>query len=107
MHSERMSKLEMRIGGAAGKVIAECPAVDIDKMVSLVEEFREIRCEDMMWKTCEHTHTLPAFDAFDRTLASSGIAVAETFDIFDRCEVWSVMPSGDAVRACLVWHKGF
>ena len=50
MHSERMSKLEMRIGGAAGKVIAECPAVDIDKMVSLVEEFREIRAEDMMWK---------------------------------------------------------
>ena len=105
MHSERMSKLEMRIGGAAGKVIAECPAVDIDKMVSLVEDFREIRCEDRNWAPVNDT--LPAFALFDKALKSSGLAVADSFDIFDKCSVWNVLPNGDSVRVITVWNKGF
>ena len=97
-----MSKLELRVGK---KVIAACDSERIDEMVSLVEDFREIRCEDKNWEV--ENDTLPAFALFDEALKSSGMATADSFDIFDKCEVWSVMPSGDSVRACLVWHKGF
>ena len=97
-----MSKLEMRVGK---KVIAECDSERIDEMVSLVEDFREIRCDDTMWEAVNDT--IPAFEAFDKALKSSGMATSDSFDIFDKCEVWSVMPSGDSVRACLVWNKGF
>ena len=97
-----MSKLEMRVGK---KVIAECDSERIDEMVSLVEDFREIRCDDTMWEPVNDT--LPCFDAFDKALKSSGLATADIFDVFDKCEIWSVMPNGDSVRACLVWHKGF
>ena len=99
---ERHSKLELRIGK---KVIAETPSVNIDSMVDLVNVFRDIRCEDRNWAPVNDT--LPAFALFDKALKSSGLAVADSFDIFDKCEVWSVMPNGDSVRACLVWHKGF
>ena len=100
--SERHSKLELRIGK---KVIAETPSVNIDSMVDLVNVFRDIRCEDRNWAPVNDT--LPAFELFDKALASSGMAVCDSFDIFDKCSVWNVLPNGDSVKVITVWNKGF
>jgi len=97
-----MSNLELRIGK---KVIAKTPSVNIDEMVSLVERFREIRCEDTMWEPVNDT--LPCFDAFEKALKSSGLATADNFDVFDKCSVWNVLPNGDSVKVITVWNKGF
>ena len=99
---ERLSKLELRIGK---NVIAETPSVNIDKMVDLVNRFRDIRCDDTMWEPVNDT--LPCFEAFEKTLRESGLARTHVFDVFEKCEVWSVLPNGDSVRACLVWNRGF
>ena len=96
------NRVELRVGK---KVIAEVSQEEMDKMVDLVESFRDIRCDDTMWEPVNDT--LPCFDAFEKALKSSGLATADIFDVFDKCEIWSVMPNGDSVRACLVWHKGF
>ena len=100
--SERHSKLELRIGK---RVIAETPSANIDEMVSLVEDFREIRCDDTMWEPVNDT--LPAFELFDKALKSSGLAVCDSFDIFDKCSVWNVLPNGDSVKVTTVWNRGY
>ena len=96
------NRVELRVGK---KVIAEVSHEEMDKMVSLVESFRDIRCDDTMWEPVNDT--LPCFDAFEKTLKSSGLATADIFDVFDKCSVWSVLPNGDSVKVITVWNKGF
>ena len=97
-----MNKLELRVGK---KVIAE--TIDLDKMVSLVKTFSEIRNDDSMWEITEDNDTLPCFDAFEKALTESGIATTKIFDVFDRCSVWNTLPNGDSVKVKSVWSKGF
>ena len=94
--------LELRIGK---NVIAETPSVNIDAMVDLVNRFRDIRCDDTMWEPVNDT--LPCFDAFDKALKSSDIAVCDSFDVFDKATLWSVTRMGDSVKVMTVWNKGF
>ena len=105
--SERHSKLELRIGK---RVIAETPSANIDEMVSLVEDFREIRCDDTMWEPVDDK--LPGFDAFAETLKTRPFAIADKngeyfFDIFESCTVWNVLPNGDSVKVTTVWNRGY
>ena len=96
------NRVELRVGK---KVIAEVSHEEMDKMVSLVESFRDIRCDDTMWEPVNDT--LPCFDAFAKTLKSSGLARTEIFDVLEKCSVWSVLPNGDSVKVITVWNRGF
>ena len=95
-----MNKLELRVGK---KVIAE--TIDLDKMVSLVKTFSEIRNDDSMWEPVNDT--LPCFHAFEKALSESGIATACIFDVFEKATVWNVNRMGDSVKVTTVWNRGF
>ena len=97
-----MNKVELRLGK---KVIAEVNKDEMGRLRSLIESFVEIRNDDTMWEPVNDT--LPCFDAFEKTLKSSGLATADIFDVFDKCSVWSVLPNGDSVKVITVWNKGF
>ena len=96
------NKVELRVGK---KVVASVSQEEMDKMVSLVESFRDIRCDDTMWEPVNDT--LPCFDAFEKALKSSGIARTDIFDVFDKATLWSVTRMGDSVKVMTVWNKGF
>ena len=101
-----MNKLELRVGK---KVIAE--TIDLDKMVSLVKTFSEIRNDDSMWEPSEDPisgdSVLPCFHAFEKALSVSGIATACIFDVFEKATVWNVIRMGDSVKVTTVWNRGF
>ena len=101
-----MNKLELRVGK---KVIAE--TIDLDKMVSLVKTFSEIRNDDSMWEPSEDpisgNAVLPCFHAFEKALSESGIATACIFDVFEKATVWNVNRMGDSVKVTTVWNRGF
>ena len=97
-----MNKVELRLGK---KVIAEVNKDEMGRLRSLIESFVEIRNDDTMWEPVNDT--LPCFDAFEKTLKSSGLATADIFDVFDKCSVWSVLPNGDSVKVTTVWNRGY
>lgn len=94
----REHKLELRSGKT---VIADVPVVEMEKLQSLVAEMRAIRDTDTLWEE------MPPFDEFDAVLSASGIALVDTFDVYEDLTVWNVMPNGDSVRITKIWNKGY
>ena len=97
-----MNKVELRLGK---KVVAEVNKDEMDKMVSLVESFCDIRSDDTMWEPVNDK--LPCFDAFDKALKSSGISKTDSFDVFDKATLWYSNGKGDSLKIMTVWNKGF
>ena len=97
-----MNKVELRLGK---KVIAEVNKDEMGRLRSLIESFVEIRNDDTMWEPVNDT--LPCFDAFEKTLKSSGIAKTDSFDVFDKATLWYTNGKGDSMKIMTVWNKGF
>ena len=96
------NRVELRVGK---KVIAEVSKEEMGRMRSLIESFYEIRNSDAMWEP--ENDTLPCFDAYDKTLRESGIAKADTFDVFDKATLWYTNGKGDSLKIMTLWNKGF
>ena len=97
-----MDKVELRLGK---KVVAEVNKDEMGRLRSLIESFVEIRNDDTMWEPVNDK--LPCFDAFDKTLKSSGIAKTDSFDVFDKATLWYTNGKGDSMKVMTVWNKGF
>ena len=97
-----MNKVELRLGK---KVVAEVNKDEMDKMVSLVESFCDIRSDNTMWEPVNDK--FPCFDAFDKALKSSGISKTDSFDVFDKATLWYSNGKGDSLKIMTVWNKGF